>query len=188
MEEWRDIKGYEGIYQVSNLGRVRSLDRFVRTHERFGGTRLVKGKIKSLPLLVGYPTVNLDKDYKHKVEYVHRLVAEAFIPNPENKPEVNHKDANKTNNNAENLEWVTHLENVQHSERLGLRTPNTKASNKAHERKVIRSDGIVFDSIKEAAKSINQKGHANIVAVCNGRRNTAGGYGWKYYEDIEDES
>ena len=183
MEEWRDIKGYEGIYQVSNLGRVRSLDRYVNTHEKFGGRRLIKGKIKSLPLLVGYPTVNLDKNYEHKVAYVHRLVAEAFIPNPENKPEVNHKDANRINNNVENLEWVSHLENMQHCERLGLRTPNTKAANKAHERKVIRSDGVIFNSVKEAAKSIGQETHANVSAVCRGRRKSTGGYGWKYLED-----
>ena len=97
------------------------------------------------------------KDGKRKAAYVHRLVAEAFIPNPENKQEVNHKDANRTNNNVENLEWVTHLENMQHCEHLNLRTPNTKAANKAHEKKLYVLMVLYLIVLKKLRKVLTKK-------------------------------
>lgn len=107
MEEWRDIKGYEGLYQVSNLGRIRSLHRiFVRSDGRLHnkpGRTLTPGVNSK-----GYLFVNLaDKLHKATPTRVHRLVAEAFIPNPENLPQVNHIDEDKFNNKALNLEWCT---------------------------------------------------------------------------------
>ena len=112
-EIWKDIKGYEGWYQVSSQGRVRSLDRFINcTHN---GKRKVSGRV-----LVGsnagrgYVMVILTKNSKQTYKYVHRLVAEAFIPNPDNLPQVNHKDENKTNNCVDNLEWCDNLYNINY--------------------------------------------------------------------------
>lgn len=111
-EIWKDIENYRGIYQVSNLGRVKSLVR----------KRVLKERIFKLTSITnGYIGVCLHKNgIKIKRELVHRLVAKAFIPNPEDKPQVNHIDGVKTNNNLSNLEWNTRYENVQHAIRSGL--------------------------------------------------------------------
>lgn len=106
-EEWRDIPGYEGRYQISNLHRVKSLPKRTRK-----GERLMFPKIST----AGYLTVGLfDKEGKKHTCQVHRLIAEAFIPNPESKPCVNHIDGDKRNNSIENLEWVTYKENTGHA-------------------------------------------------------------------------
>lgn len=104
IEEWRSIEGYEGLYEVSNTGQVRSLDRYVKTcYEAY---KLHKGKILSPAKdKNGYLKVHLCYNGKHNIIRVHRLVAQAFLPNPDNLPEVNHKDEDKTNNNVDNLEW-----------------------------------------------------------------------------------
>lgn len=116
MEEiWKDIQGYEGLYQVSNLGRVKSLARLDTRGQRVSEKILKLGKHRA-----GYFRVNLYKNGKMKQYLVHRLVALAFIPNPENKEQVNHIDGNKQNNVIENLEWCTHSENIQHAYRTGL--------------------------------------------------------------------
>lgn len=129
MEEWRDIRGYEGYYQVSNLGRVRSLNRYVKANKS-GGIRLLKGKIMKLTKIKGrddsdnrYVVVNLRREGEGKVHQVHRLVAEAFIPNPDNSPIPNHIDGNKDNNCVDNLEWCTYSENNKHALDTGLRRP-----------------------------------------------------------------
>lgn len=119
MEIWKDIKGFEGYYQVSDLGRIRSLDRYV--NNSISGKRLLRGmvmKIYTFPR-TGYCLVTL-KNCGAKTIFIHRLVAEAFIPNPDNKPEINHKDGDKTNNQASNLEWSTRQENIDHSWETGL--------------------------------------------------------------------
>lgn len=114
-EVWKDVFGYEGLYQVSNFGRVKSLDRLETIKCRWGGEALrpVKGKIL-IPRVHsnGYLRVGFGRK---KDVYIHRLVAQAFIPNPDNKPQVNHKDMNKKNNSVENLEWCTQKENNVHS-------------------------------------------------------------------------
>ena len=111
IEEWRPIVGYEGLYEVSNLGRVRSLDRYVKCG--YEAYRLQKGKVLSPTKDTnGYLKVVLNCNGKHKSINVHRLVTEAFLPNPDNLPEVNHKDEDKTNNRVENLEWCTRKYNV----------------------------------------------------------------------------
>ena len=116
-EIWKDIEGYEGLYQVSNIGRVRSLDRCV---ERNGGISFIKGRILK-PARCGrqcnYWFVGLSKNGKVKQHYIHRLVAQAFIPNPENLPEVNHKDERPENNCVDNLEWCTALYNLTYNDR-----------------------------------------------------------------------
>lgn len=125
MEEiWKDIEGYEGLYQISNLGRVRSLDRIVNLMNRNGemikGIR--KGKILRGSIYKGYKKVALSIDNKIKDHLIHRLVAVAFIPNPNNYTVVNHIDENPSNNIITNLEWCTTQHNIRHS--LYKRTKN----------------------------------------------------------------
>ena len=114
MEQWKDVVGYEGYYQVSSNGNVRSVDRVVVRTD--GVRQRRKGKALAKRLNDdGYVTVHLCRDGDGKRVAVHRLVALAFIPNPTGLPEVNHKDFNRTNNSIDNLEWVDHKENVQKS-------------------------------------------------------------------------
>ncbi len=120
IEEWKDIEGYEGLYQVSNLGRVRSLK---RTIVDSWCTRVFKGRILKQTEHNGkqpYFYVTLSKNHKNRKILVHRLVAECFIDNDHNKEQVNHIDGNPQNNNVENLEWVTNAENTQHAYNTGL--------------------------------------------------------------------
>lgn len=167
MEIWKDVPGYEGRYQVSNIGRVK---RF------FWGKRSCKPEIMQPTKSKGYLIVGLnDGSSKIKTFGVHRLVALAFIPNPESKPETNHKDLNKTNNRAENLEWATSSENVQHAwcfkstrRKTGLEVkkafeklmmpekPNPKLNRVKHEdirEKALRYLGLTDDQILEETKN-----------------------------------
>jgi len=118
-EIWKDVKGYEGIYKISNFGRVKSLDREVAPSNRVPYWRKGKICIQSKSNL-GYMTVGFTVNNKKVNKYVHRLVAEAFIPNLENKPQVNHIDCNKENNLINNLEWCTNSENHIHASKNGL--------------------------------------------------------------------
>ena len=115
-EIWKDIKDYEDLYQISNFGRIRSKDKMIRSK----GSYLLKGKILS-PYITykGYLRIKLIKKGMKKNHSIHRLVAEAFIPNPENKPQVNHKDTNRKNNVVSNLEWATNSENQIHAYKYG---------------------------------------------------------------------
>ena len=127
MEEWRDIKGYEGLYQVSSLGNIRAL-KFYHSANNVHNVKTTVNKH-------GYCVVGLYKDKKCKQFRVHRLVALAFIPNPDNLPYVNHIDCDKTNNKSINLEWCTQSDNVKHGydhdryDRKKLVARNTKAAN-----------------------------------------------------------
>lgn len=116
MEIWKDIKGYEGIYQISSLGNVKSL------YGWDGHAYITREKIlHPAPTTTGYYKVKLVKDGHRKDHKIHRLVADAFISNPMNKKQVNHKDGNKLNNDVNNLEWCTASENSQHSYQTGLK-------------------------------------------------------------------
>ena len=118
---WKQIKDFEGLYEVSNTGVIRSVDRYVRNTSK--SKRFVKGNIKPQNIrstTCEYLHVNLWKDNKGTTFSVHRLMAKTFIPNEENKPMVNHIDGNKLNNNASNLEWVTCSENHKHAFKTGL--------------------------------------------------------------------
>lgn len=113
MEIWKDIEEYEGLYQVSNLGRVRSLDRVVEG--KSSSIRLHRGKILSPGVnSTGYYMVVLCKDGHTHAYTIHRLVSNTFIPNPNNYTHINHKDENKLNNNIKNLEWCSHQYNVNY--------------------------------------------------------------------------
>ena len=115
-EIWKDIKGYEGLYQVSSYGRIKSLARTTSQNKRLPERLRVLSVDK-----YGYMCVNLSKDGKVKLLKVHRLVCEAFIENPDRKPQVNHIDGNKGNNHVENLEWCTGSENIIHAFETGLK-------------------------------------------------------------------
>ena len=122
-EKWKDIEGYEGLYQVSNLGRVRSLDMFVN-HWR-GGKRLVKGRtLQPSKDKLGYKRVTLVPDRKN--HFVHRLVAKAFIPNPDNLPIINHKNCTPGDDRVENLEWCTVAYNNMYADANIKRSENQK--------------------------------------------------------------
>ena len=109
-EIWKDINGYEELYQVSNLGKIRSNDKKVKSR---GGSRMINGKTLQQSFLTGYPKINLTKDGDSKTFLIHRIVAEHFCQVPT--LEVNHKNGIKTDNRAENLEWTTRKENINHS-------------------------------------------------------------------------
>lgn len=129
-EIWKNIKGYENSYQVSNLGNVRSLTRKINT---FNGFRTTKGKLLK-PLITNrnYYRVCLKSHQKNKYCFIHRLVAEAFIPNPNNYPVINHIDGNTLNNSVSNLEWCTQSHNVKEAYRIGLAKPTSGCFKKGH--------------------------------------------------------
>ena len=203
MEEiWKDIEGYEGIYQVSNLGNVRSLN-----YKNTGETRILKTRINRC----GYICVCLGR--KRKDFKVHRLVAIAFIPNPENKPCVDHINAIRTDNRVENLRWVTHEENMNNplsrehmSEafkgekhpmygRRGKDNPNfgkkhteefkqaRRGENNPHAKEIYCVElDRKFTTIKQASEEFGLDNSA-IVRCCKGKQKTCGSYHWMYYED-----
>lgn len=174
MEEWRDIKGYEGKYQVSNLGNVRSLDR-VQVYSN-GRVHTYKGQqLKLISDGKGYLYVSLGK---HNNKSVHRLVAETFLPNPDNLPEVNHKDENGENNCVDNLEWCSKSYNINYGTRNqrcyeAFRKPVLQLSPSGE---VIKE----WDSISEANLFFGGYRGGNIPKVLNGEREMAYGYKWIY--------
>jgi hypothetical protein len=178
-EIWKDVPEYEGIYQVSNLGNVRSLN----YNNNKKTKEICKKKHKT-----GYLNVVLCKNSEKKNKGVHRLVALAFIPNPNNYPCVNHIDTNKANNNVENLEWCTHSQNTQHAIKHGRHNPRfmlgrTGAKNKLS-KKIVQYDlqgNVVnrWDCISDAARFYGLRS-GNINNCLRGRNKTYKGYIWKY--------
>lgn len=182
-EIWRDTK-YEG-YQVSNIGRVRSIDRLQTRSD--GKTYHLKGKLMKLTaskgrgedkpyLLVNLRQKELSGKGKSNLILVHRLVAETFIENPKNLPCVNHKDGNKQNNNVSNLEWSTFGDNNIHALKNELRQPR---GNKIAQINPITKDVIaVFKSSCEASRETNIS--LGMISHClNGRANLAGNFYWE---------
>lgn len=177
MEVWKDIKDYEGLYQVSNFGRVRSLGK--------GESNVSKMRIlKVRKTRCGYIIVNLYKNGIMKTVYIHRLVAEAFIPNPLNLPQVNHKSEVKDDNRVENLEWCDVNYNINYGnrkEKVSYKLTNRKDCSKQVLQYNI--DGTLireWPSIKECVR--NGFNDTDIILCCKGRHKTHKGFIWKYKE------
>ena len=179
-EIWKPVVGYEGFYEVSNIGKVRSLARIVECND--GRKRKLKTRIlRQSCAPSGYYMVTLHKNGKQKSGLVHRLVCEAFIPKPLGKDEVNHKDENSKNNNATNLEWVTAKENNTYGTR---QERARKAIVEAQGRAVrqLSRDGELVAEYESLSAAGNATGtHVpNIIKCAKGIYKTAGGYIWKY--------
>lgn len=174
-EIWKDIEEFDGLYQVSNYGRVKSIvvdgniwrseERILKTHADKKGYLRVKFYYKS-------------KAYTRKV---HRLVAQAFIPNPKNFPQVNHKDEVKTNNCVENLEWCTNQYNCNYGTKTKRFSDNYKNLIQTSVPVMCIETETIYPSIREAFRQTNIK---NIGMCCSGQRKTAGKLHWKYATNI----
>jgi hypothetical protein len=164
MEMWKDIKGYEGLYMISTVGRVKSLI--------YNKEKILKPGADSC----GYLQVGLCKDGNKVYYLVHRLVAQAFIANPENLPEVNHKDETRKNN-VENLEWCSHIYNSNY----GTRVQRIAESHKKQVLQYTLEGALIniFDSAKTAAEKIGLY-RTSISKCCSGVYNSAGGFVWKF--------
>lgn len=156
-ERWKDVVGFEGIYEVSNLGTIRRL----------------KNKRVLKPTRTKYQFVHLTKNKKAKICLIHRVVAMAFIPNPENLPEINHKDCDTHNNVATNLEWCDRKYNINYGDRT------RKAMKKVCKPILCIEKNIVYKSLKEAAEK-NGLQKSKLSNVCHGKRKTTGGYHWRF--------
>lgn len=187
-EEWRPVAGFEKYYQISNLARVKSNDRIIK---RGNGEYKKPGRIlKQIPNSKGYMRVQLNGNGVSKRTFVHRMVAIAFVSNPNNKPHVNHMDSNHTNNSSSNLEWVTHKENIRHAINKGRFDESFFATNRkfandreSKKRAVIGTSRggrtIRFNSIQDAGRYFGGRA-GDICRCCKGERKTAQGYSWKY--------
>ena len=167
MEIWHDIENYEGLYQISNKGRVKSLYN--------GSERILRPVIDRY----GYYKIMLYNDSVRKIFSIHRLVAQAFIPNLYNKPQVNHLDENKKNNSVDNLEWATAKENSNYGSR------NEKVAD-SRSKPILQysKSGDFIREWKSAAEVERVLGinNSDIIQCCKGRRKSAGGYIWRYKE------
>ena len=171
MEEiWKPIKDYEGLYEVSNFGRIKTLSRYIRN-------RKMPEKIKKLEKdRYGYLRIELSKNKIRKKYLVHRLVAQAFIPNNNNLPCINHKDENKSNNIVNNLEWCDYLYNNLYNDK--------QKKNWVKVKQLDENNNIIniFESLTEASKNTNII-QCEISNCLNNRQKTAGGYYWQYYKE-----
>lgn len=163
MEIWKEIEGYKGLYEVSTLGMVRSLTR---------------NKMLNSEIRCGYKRVTLTKGKTKKHFLVHRLVAKAFLPNPDNLPEVNHRDEDKINNHVTNLEWCTRLYNNNygtHNKRVA--ESNTNNPNRSIQVMCVET-GVVYPSLSEIKRLFGF--HKSYICVSCKNNKTAYGYHWKY--------
>ena len=171
MEIWKDIKGYEGRYQISNFGRIKSI------------WKTTSKILKCAKKPSGYMVCTLSKNGIFKYYRVHRLVADAFIPNVENKPQVNHINGIKTDNNVDNLEWCTAKENIHHSFKVGLSKGRRDAQNTSS--KKIRQyslDGIFVKEWESGMQIQRELGFNNsaVSACCLRKTKQAYGYIWRH--------
>ena len=172
MAEWKPVPGHSG-YEVSSSGEVRN--------------SATGHLMKQIASNWGYMRTQIREGERRIQLSVHRAVAMAFVPNPGGKPQVNHINGDKSDNRAENLEWVTPSENVRKAFDTGLHAKPSRehmarmlrASNASRRRAVIRSDGERFETVKDAAAALGC-GHSEVSGVLSGRRNTTHGYGFRY--------
>lgn len=181
-EIWKPIDGLDGYYEISNKGRVRSLDRILRGC--YGSTQLKKGQImKPVKMKNGYLSQGFYFNGKHRQYYIHRLVAKAFIPNLDNQTEINHKDENKENNCVENLEWCSRLYNIRYG---NARKKIGDARRKGSIRPIIQKDlnGVILAHYRNAsvAAEITGINSSSILRVCAKREKfvTAGSFIWEF--------
>lgn len=184
-EVWKEIIGFEGLYDISSLGRVKR-----RSYKKnIGNNALQPIKEKILTNVIGtdgYYALILHNNYKHKRFKIHRLIAIHFISNPELKPCVNHIDGNKLNNSISNLEWCTYSENNLHKYRvLGIKDKKPFGGDHWNSKKVIQltKDGIeikIHNAISDACRELGLY-NANILGCIKGRYKTSGGFIWKYF-------
>jgi len=195
MEVWKDIEGYEGLYQVSSLGNVRSLN-----YQKRGYAKNLTPKVNNR----GYEWVELRKNGKKKQFVIHRLVGEAFLENPNNYPIINHKDENKTNNKVDNLEWCTLSYNVKYSMERHPERYKVSFSHKGNRAKRdfyklktkyanvhINQLSIMGEFIKQwfnfaELKHAKNYHNTSIKECCEGKRKTAYGYRWEFAEESTD--
>lgn len=164
-EIWRDIIGYEGLYQVSNFGNVKSLGNGIcKTKEKIMKARKNKW---------GYLYLNLSKGGKKKTYTIHRLVAHAFLPNPYNLPQVNHKDEDKTNNRVDNLEFCSAKSNCNYG------TRNIRSAEKRYKKVLCVEKCKIYPSLKEAAKQTGIS-ISSLSMACTGKYKTVFGFQWRY--------
>ena len=186
-EEWKPVKGYEGYYEISNYGNVKSVDRIKKEICRHGGYRTTfhKGKyIKQFENNKGYYFVRLSKSNAIEKKYLHRLVAEAFIPNPENKPEVDHIDGKPQNNNIKNLQWATHKENLNNP--IAKQRWSKTKKGKANIELAIPVYQYTIDGkfVKKwySAVEAGENGFSkmSVWKCCNNKQKNHKGFIWKY--------
>ena len=192
---WKDIPNYEGLYKVSNKGDILSLPRYVNCNKN--GKRLTEQRIlKPTENYKGYLMVSLSypNEYPHKKTFtIHRLVALAFIPNPDNKPQINHIDGNKENNCVENLEWCDNSENQIHAYKIGL---NYRRENAGKPKKAVVKINPNTNEIVEEYESASEAGRQNNISqgdmssCCRQEygRKTFKGFIWRYKEEILNEN
>ena len=188
-EIWKDIEGYEGLYQVSDLGRIRNFqNKIMKQHKNHKG----------------YLIIQLSKEGRRKTLIVHRLVAKAFIPNKNNKEQINHINCNKADNNIENLEWVTNEENKKHAKLHGLCKSSQRGGKNKRAKKVNQYDlkgNLIkkWDCMNDIARYFKLKSVSNISECCKNKKimtrngkeyqtKRAYGYIWKYNEELENET
>lgn len=182
-EKWRPVAGYEGIYEISNLGRVKSLSR--DSVDSLGRHRCLKEHIMKLQIQhqTGYPYVGLAKDGKSKQGTIHRMIAEAFLPNPNNLPCVNHKDEDRENSILSNLEWCSYSYNACYHNDMRVKNETRYKNNGSRKICQYTKEGVLVRTYDMWPRDFWHKYGIKIQGCLNHNKATAGGYVWRYEGD-----